>query len=183
RPAVPVSRGPRLERRRIRPRARLGQRVAAERLAARQSRQPPGALLCRPPLRDRLAHEAVVHRDDAAHGRVGPAELLHDEAVRDRFEAHAAVLGGKRRAEKADLRQLPDDRTVHRLRAIPVAREWDDLAVAELARRRADKLLLVAEFEVHAPFYQKEGAGLPAPSNCVVAAAAPSASARGSRTG
>ena len=129
--------------------ARLGQRVAAERLAAAHARQPLGLLLLRPPLRDRLAGETVVDRDDPAHRRVGAAELLHHEAVRHRVEPHAAVLLGQRAAEEADVGELRDDPEIHPLRAVPLARVRDDLAVAERARGLADQLLLLGELEVH----------------------------------
>ena len=115
-------------------------------------RQPLRLLLRRPPLRDRLAGEAVVHRDDPAHRRVGAAELLHHEAVRDRVEPHAAVLLRQRAAEEADLGELRDDPAVHPLRAIPVARVRHDLAVAERAGRLPDQLLLLREREVHGAY-------------------------------
>src|SRR5581483_4171941 len=76
---------------------------------------------------------------------------LGDQRVGDGVEPEAAVLLRERGAEPAERRELGDDRTVHRLRAVPVARERRDLAVAELARGRADQLLLVRELEVHRP--------------------------------
>ena len=119
--------------------------VTAERLAAAHPRQPLRLLLLRPPLRDRLAGEAVVDRDDPAHRRVGAAELLHHDAVRHGVEPHAAVLLRQRAAEEADLGELRDDPAIHPLRAVPLARVRHDLAVAERAGRLPDQLLLLGE--------------------------------------
>jgi hypothetical protein len=98
-------------------------------------------LLARPPLRDRLADKADVDGDDSAHRRVGAAELLHHQCVRDRVELP--------RAEIADLCELGDQAAVDVLDAIPLARMRKHLALAELASRRADQLLLVRERKVH----------------------------------
>jgi hypothetical protein len=122
-----------------------GERVAAERLARGEPRQPLALLLLAAPAGDRLAHETDVHRDDSSHRRVGPAQLLGDEAVRDRVEPHAAVLLRKRRAQVADLRQAADDAAIHLFLAVPVASVRHDLALDELPRSRPDQLLLGAQ--------------------------------------
>ena len=96
-PAVTVLFRARRERGRVGAAARLGQRVAAEPFAAGEARQERLLLLLRPPLRDRLAEEAVRDGDDPAHGRVGLAELLAEQAVRDRVEPAAAELLRQRR--------------------------------------------------------------------------------------
>ena len=90
-PAVAVTLGTRDERGRVRAATGLGQRVAAERLARRELRQPVALLLLGAEARDRLADEADVDGDDAAHRRVGLAELLDDERVRQRVELAPAV--------------------------------------------------------------------------------------------
>jgi hypothetical protein len=51
------------------------------------------------------------------------------------------VFLGQRSAEEARVGELRDDRAVHRLRAVPLARVRIDLALAELARGRADQIL------------------------------------------
>src|SRR5581483_524128 len=78
-PAVAVPLGARLEPARVGPRPRLGERVAAERLARGEPGQEPRLLLLGAPLGDRLAVEPVRDRDDAAHVGVGSADLLDDE--------------------------------------------------------------------------------------------------------
>ena len=100
-PPVAVALGPRLEAARVGARTRLGERVAAERLAGRERRQQRGPLLVGAAARDRLPVEAVRDGDDPAHVRVGPTELLDDERVRDHVEPHAAVLLGQRGGEEA----------------------------------------------------------------------------------
>ena len=130
--------------------AGLGERVAAERLTAREPRQVRLPLRLRPPLRDRLAEQAVRDGDDAAHGRVRAAELLAEKAVRDRVEPAAAELLGQAGGEEPRLRQRRDERARQLLRLVPRPRVRHELALAELARRGANQLLLRCEREVHA---------------------------------
>ena len=157
-PVVAVALGARLEPARVGARARLGQRVAAERLAGGERGEEARLLLVGAPACDGLAVEAVRDGDDAAHVRVGAADLLDDERVRDHVEPHAAVLLGQRRGEEAELGELADDRPVDRLGAVPLGRVRRDLGVAEVARGLADQLLLVGEREVHADDLTSGGA-------------------------
>ena len=85
-------------------------------------------MLLAAPAGDRLAVQAVRHGDDAAHVRVGAADLLDDERVRDHVEPHPAVLLGQRRGQEAELGELGDDAAVDRLRAVPLGRVRRDLA-------------------------------------------------------
>ena len=166
-PVAAVALRARDEARRIRAGARLGQRVAAELLARRERRQQLALLLVRPPPCDRLADEAVVHRDDPPDRRVGPAELLHHEAVRDRVEPHSTVRLGERSAQEADLGELADDRPVHLLRAVPLTRVRQHLALDERTGRAADQVLLVAGREVHGPVSGRGRRAGPAARSCV----------------
>ena len=99
---------------------------------------------------DRLPVQAVRHRDDASHVRVGASDLLDHERVGDHVEPHPAVVLGQRRSQEAELGELGDDSAVDRLRAVPLGRVRCDLGVAERARRLPDQLLLVGERQVHA---------------------------------
>ena len=149
RPAVAVALRPRRERRGVGAAARLGQRVAPERLARREPGQPLALLLLGAEARDRLADEPHVDRDDSAHGRIRLPELLDDERVRQGVEGGAAVLLAPARAEVACGGQLVDERAVEHLRAVPVAHVRRDLALSELARGGADELLFRGEPEIH----------------------------------
>src|SRR4029077_4822802 len=71
--------------------AGLGQRVATERLSGREPGEKTLLLLLGAPAGDALAVEPVRDGDDAADVRVGAADLLDDECVRDHLESHAAV--------------------------------------------------------------------------------------------
>src|SRR5262249_9581496 len=139
----------RRQRGRVRAGAGLGQRVAAQGLARSEPRQPLALLLLAPEPRDRLAGEADVHGDDPTHGRVHAPELLDDERVREHVEPAAAVILVPARAEVAGLAELRDERAVGLLGAIPVTDVRRDLPLGELARRRADQLLLGRQLEAH----------------------------------
>ena len=118
-PVVTVALGPRREASRVGAGAGLGQRVAAERLArGRASAATPRRCSSVPHLAIVLPTSPIVHRDDPPHRRVGAAELLHHEAVRDRVEPHPAGSAAAG-AQEADLGELADDRAVHRPRRGP----------------------------------------------------------------
>ena len=121
-PVVAVALCARRERCRVRPAAGLGQRVAAERLAAREPRQVLLPLLVGPPLRDRLPVQAVRDGDDPAHGRVGFAELLAEQAVGDGVEPAAAELLGERGREEAGIGERADERARQLLGLVPLTR-------------------------------------------------------------
>src|SRR5205085_104562 len=148
-PRVAVALGARRERRRVGAAAGLSQRVAAQRLTARELRQPFALLLLRAEARDRLADEADVDGDEAAHRRVDLAELLDDERVRQRVEAAAAVVLVPPCAEVAGFGELRDERAVDLLRAVPVTRVRREFPLGELARGAADQLLFVRKPEIH----------------------------------
>ena len=88
---------------------RLGERVAAESLSACQPGEQLLLLVFGPPLRNRLAEETVRDRDDPAHRRVGPAELLTEQAVRDRVEPAALELLGQAGGKEAGLGERRDE--------------------------------------------------------------------------
>ena len=133
----------------IRPGVGLGQPEAAKRLTRGDLAQPVLLLLLRAVAEDRLADQAHRHRDDAAHRRVGPAELLHAKAVGDVVAADAAVLLGDRQAKEAQLRQLRQDRCVHLLGTVPGRAMGHDLVVKEFAGQRPERLLLLVQGQVH----------------------------------
>ena len=107
-PLVAVAFGSGRQRSRVGAAARLGERIAAEPLAACQPGQQRLLLLVAPPLRHRLAEEPVRDRDDPAHRRVGAAELLAEQAVRDRVEPAAVELLRQPGGEEAGLGERRD---------------------------------------------------------------------------
>src|SRR5690606_30886674 len=104
-----------LQPRRVGAVVRLGEAEAAELLTQGDRREPLLLLLLGAELEDRLAAQAHRHRDDAAHRGVGPAELLHPDAVGDVVATDPAVLLGDRQAEEAELTELGDDAGADRL--------------------------------------------------------------------
>ena len=122
-PVCSVAFGTRLQPAGVGAGAWFGQRVTAELGAVSEARQQARSLFFAAPPGDRLPVEAVRNGDDPAHVRVGAADLLDDQRVRDHVEAHAAVLLGQRRGEEAELGELGDDAAVDRLGAVPLGRD------------------------------------------------------------
>ena len=94
---------------RVRTEVRLGQAEAADRVAARQPRQPRATLLLRPVGVDRIHDETGLHAREGAQPAVTALELLVDEAVGDVSEIRTTVLLGEGRAEEAELGQPRHD--------------------------------------------------------------------------
>ncbi len=80
---------------------RLGQAEAADQLAARHRRQPLLALFLAAIGVDRVHAQRALHRDETAQAGIAALQLLADQAIADRAEATAAVLGRQRCAEQA----------------------------------------------------------------------------------
>ena len=135
---------------RVRPRARLGQRERADRLAARERRHEPRALLVAAEGEQRQRAGRGVHRDRDADAGVRARELLEHEHVREEVRAGAAVLLGHADAEQPELGELPEQRRRERVRPVPLGRVRGDLGGGELARERLDLALIRRELEVHA---------------------------------
>ena len=81
----------------------LGQTEAADRLAARQARQPVALLLLGAEGEDRVHYQAGLHADEGAQAGVAALELLVDQAVGDVVQSGAAVLLRQVGAEEAEL--------------------------------------------------------------------------------
>ena len=81
----------------------LGQAEAADRLAARQARQPVPLLRLRAEGVDRIHHQARLHADERAQAGVAALELLVDQPVGDVVQPGAAVLCRQVGAEEAQL--------------------------------------------------------------------------------
>ena len=81
----------------------LGEAEAADRLAARQARQPVALLRLGAEGVDRVHHQAGLHADERAQARVAALELLVDQPVGDVVQPGAAVLrsAGWRRRSRA----------------------------------------------------------------------------------
>ena len=128
----------------------FGQRQRADRLAARQLRQPRLLLRLAAAGDDRLAGE--IDRGGERHRRQRRAQLLGQHAQPEMAEARAAVLLGDRRAGPAHGGDLLPQRLVvglgpfqdapHRRRGAALAQEFACLL--------AQLLQVVAEIEIHA---------------------------------
>ena len=106
-------------------------------------------LLLVAPGRDGLGDQAERDGDDAADRGVAAAQLLGDQAVGEMVAARAAVLLVDGEPEEAERAQLPHDRLVDVLRAVPGHDVRGDLARDELLGELPDGRLLLAQLQVH----------------------------------
>ena len=130
-------------------RPRLGQREAADALAACERRHEARALLLRPELQDRQRARRGVDGDRHADARVRARELLEHQDVREEVRAGAAVLLRHADAHQAELAQLRQQRARKRVCTIPFGGVRLDLRGREIAGERLDLPLLRRELEVH----------------------------------
>src|SRR6266699_2117216 len=84
------------------------QRKTSDAFARYQSRQPARMLLGRAEGMNRVYGKRALHRRLRAQGRVGPLELLHDEAIRRVTEARTAVLFQVRSKEAQRAHACPE---------------------------------------------------------------------------
>src|SRR5207344_1522474 len=89
------------DRSRVRPRARLGEREAAEPLARREAWEIALALCFAPEPEDRPGGERGMGREDDAGRGARRRQLLDRERIGDVVEARAAVTLGHEAAEDA----------------------------------------------------------------------------------
>ena len=150
-PVVAVALGARADAGGVAAGVGLGQRVAAELLAARERRQQARLLLGRAVALDRRHGQPGVHGDGDREAGVVARELLDDQAERRVIEPGAAVLLGHRHAEHAELGERAQRLHRHAMLAVPRGRVRCDLALAELAHERLHLALGVAELGDHAP--------------------------------
>ena len=102
----PSGLGARDERARVGPGAGLGEREAADSLAARERRHEPRTLLVGPELQQRQRARRRVDGDRDADAGVRARQLLEHEDVRDEVRAGAAVLLGHADAHQPELAEL-----------------------------------------------------------------------------
>ena len=147
---VAVALGTRLEAAWVGARARLGQRVAAQRLAGCERREAgvPAARRCRTAPRSCRTGRSRRRRCRGRSSRRDRSPRRRACRRSCRAPSRRAPPGEQRRGSRAR-RELLDDAAVDRLGAIPLGREGRDLCVAERARGRANELLLFAELKVH----------------------------------
>src|SRR6185503_3996016 len=131
-PVVAVALRRRLKPRRVAPDRRLGEPEASDHIALAEAREPGALLLFGPELQDRDLDERDLDRQRRADGRIGAADRLGDDRVRDEIHAHAAVLLGYRAAEEADRRHPLEHVVRETLGAVALARAGRDLTIGEL---------------------------------------------------
>ena len=127
----------------------LGQREGPDRLAARERRHKPAALLVGAEGEDRQRHRARVHGNRHPHARVRARELLEHEHVREEVRARSALLLGNADAEQTKGAELPQQLARKAVRAIPRSSVRRDLGLGELPRQRLDLALVAREAELH----------------------------------
>ncbi len=92
--AVALAHGFGRERRRVRARLRLGQRVAADFFAAREGHQKFFLLFFRAEAMDRIAVQRILHGEDHAGGSAHAGNFFDDDGIGDVVEPRAAFDSG-----------------------------------------------------------------------------------------
>ena len=105
----------RAQRRGIRPRARLRQTEARNRLPARKLRQPLALLVVAPEHHNALAADADIRPDDGAKRRRGLPKLEANQNLFLHGEPKPAILLRDRHAEEAKLAQIVHDGVGHEI--------------------------------------------------------------------
>ncbi len=144
-PAVAVAARARAHRARVAAAVGLGQAEAADDRAGRQLGEVLALLLLGAVGVDRVHDEAALHARRGAHAGVAALELVADEAVGGARDLAAAVLGGRRRPEDAELAHLRDQLAREGVAVPPALDVRDDGGVHERADGRVDVALLVGE--------------------------------------
>src|SRR5438552_18515915 len=139
----------RAELRRVAADLGLGEPEAADELAAAERGQEPLLLGLGAPLEDGELDERDLDRERRADRRVGAADLLGDERVRDVVEAVSAVPLRHWSAEETERGHLLQNVGGERLVPVPLARARHDLPIGEVTRELADRFLFAREVVVH----------------------------------
>ncbi len=127
----------------------LGEAEPADAAPRAEIGQPLLSLVLGAELEDRVRPEADAGLDRDRHRLVHAAELFEGDAERREVGTTAAVLGRKDQAEEAEVthREHGVDRKL--VRAIPGLDVRRDLGLGEVADDLPERLLLVAQLEVH----------------------------------
>ena len=145
---VAILHGLRLQARRIRSRARLGQAIARNQVHAGQPRHPGLALRL---IAERIDHPArhVVDRDERRRRHVAIGKLLEDQRrVRPR-QARSAHIFLHINARKAQLRRALDHIDREMALMVPPVRMRQQLVDSKLLRHVADHDLFVCKHGAH----------------------------------
>ncbi len=146
--AVALAHRTRRQRRRVRSRLRLGQRVAADLFAAREWREKFFFLLLGPEAMKRIAVQRILHRENDPGRGANARNLFDDDGVGDVVEARAAFGFRQRHCGKAQLRRLAERLAGELPGLVDLARQRFYFAFGEFAHRALQQLLFFAEFEI-----------------------------------
>jgi hypothetical protein len=135
----------------VAPRARLGEAVGADDLAAGHRDQPALLLLVAAGQVERAAPEARVGGHDQPERAPHPADLLDRDGVREGVHARPALVLGDRDAEPAELADAAHDLGRESPLAFVLIDDRRDLGGHELADRVAEQGVLGPEVVVHRP--------------------------------
>ena len=144
-PVIALPHRPRAQRRGVRARVGLGQREAAQPLAARHRPQPALLLRRRAVAQQHRRGDRAVDTHGHRDARVRRRQLLQRQQIGDRVEPHAAVLLGHRHPEEAEPAQLVDHIAREMLGAVPLRRLRLDARERELPRQIDDLALRLGE--------------------------------------
>ena len=152
-----VANGGRLDARDVRAGIRLGQREGRQQRLLDQLREPGSLLLLRAGDDHRPVAEPV-RCDRGADARAAPAQLLADQHPLERAELEAAVCLGHMDVHQTQLVRLREHLGRVRRALVVLAFLRPDLALREVVREVAQRLLLVGQAErdpAGRPFFER----------------------------
>ena len=144
---IAVAHRPAAHRAGVRAGHRLGERVSADRLAGGDGAHVVLLLRLGAEFQDAVAEQRVVDRHDRAVRRVGFADLLQRQHIRQRVHARPAVLLGHLDAHEAHLAHLLDRAHGELAGFVELGGDGGDLLLGEIAGGLADHLVFCAEGE------------------------------------
>ena len=148
-PLVPVTAGGRLHAEQVRPRARLGQRQRAERLAAGQLGEPLRLLRGRPPALDRRAAQTVVRGSRKGGRAAGTSQFFERHHQTEGVDLDAAVFLRHFQAQQADVRHLADRLPVKLTGLIDFGGVGLQFGFAKIAHGALPHALFTIQFKIH----------------------------------
>ena len=127
----------------------FGEAERAERSPRDEVGQPPVALLVGAEAEDRVRSEPDTRRQGDPHRLVDTAELLDGDAQRREVATTTAPLFGEHDAEQAEVAHRLHDVDREMTRPVPLGGMRGDVLLGELAHRRPQQFVIVAQLPVH----------------------------------
>ncbi len=127
----------------------FGKAKTADHFTGRELGQPFLLLFLATVFPDRVHHQRSLHAAKASKATVTPLDLLHDEAVADLVQPHAAILLRDHGPEGADLRQSGNDLWMEGGVLEGIFNDRLQVLAHELARRIPDQLMFLCQKLIH----------------------------------